>query len=80
MLDNNQNMLSDDDLDSVSGGTGCDSGGGHYSISSDCIGCGKCKDACPAEAIKSGSPYKINQGACVGCGACIAECPVEAIS
>ena len=79
MLDKNQNMLSDDDLDSVSGGTGSD-GGERYSISSDCIGCGKCKDACPAEAIKSGSPYKINQGECIGCGACIAECPVEAIS
>ena len=45
-----------------------------------CVGCGCCKDACPADAITEGQPYTINPDMCVDCGACAAQCPNEAIS
>ena len=50
-------------------------------ISADkCVGCGCCKDACPAEAITEGSPYTIDAGKCVDCGMCAPQCPAEAIA
>lgn len=45
-----------------------------------CVGCGCCKDACPADAISEGTPYTIDADKCVDCGACAATCPNEAIS
>ena len=45
-----------------------------------CVGCGCCKDACPAEAITEGTPYVIDPDKCVDCGACAAQCPNEAIN
>lgn len=51
-----------------------------YVITDDCVGCGACTDACPAEAIKEGEPiYTIDADACVDCGACEGECPSNAI-
>jgi len=51
-----------------------------YVITDKCVMCGKCKDACPVEAISAGDPkYKINADTCVDCGACAGECPSEAI-
>ena len=51
-----------------------------YVISDKCAACGKCKDACPVEAISEGTPYKIDAELCVDCGACAGECPADAIS
>ncbi len=51
-----------------------------YKISSDCVACGACADACPADAIKAGEPYEIDADACIDCGACVDTCPVSAIS
>ena len=45
-----------------------------------CVGCGCCKDACPAEAISEGAAYSIDPEKCVDCGACAATCPNEAIA
>ncbi len=46
-----------------------------------CVGCGCCKDACPAGAIEQdGDKFKINPDLCVDCGCCAAQCPNEAIS
>jgi NAD-dependent dihydropyrimidine dehydrogenase PreA subunit len=50
-----------------------------YVISSDCVECGACLSACPADAIQEGSPYEITD-ACTDCGACSDACPVGAIS
>jgi heterodisulfide reductase subunit A len=57
-----------------------------------CIGCGRCAEICPYNAIqliqttKKMGLYNITEmkanildAVCVGCGACAAECPVGAI-
>ena len=52
----------------------------HKIAADKCVGCGCCKEACPAEAITEGTPYAIDPAKCVDCGACAAQCPSEAIS
>ena len=45
-----------------------------------CVGCGSCKDACPAEAIEiKDDKAKVDADKCLSCGACEGECPMEAI-
>jgi len=46
-----------------------------------CIACGKCKKACPAEAVEGERKVKhrILQDKCVRCGACFEACPVDAV-
>lgn len=48
-----------------------------YIIKDLCIGCGICKDICPAESIyeRDGS-YFIDKATCVDCGTCVDECIV----
>jgi len=53
-----------------------------YSIDPEkCIACGKCRRACPAEAIEGEKKVKhvILQDRCVRCGACFDTCPVDAV-
>ncbi len=46
-----------------------------------CIGCGKCVEICPAEAIELvGGKARINTEKCIGCAQCIAICPTAAMS
>jgi len=47
-----------------------------------CIGCTKCKKACPMEAITGEvkKPHVIDTEKCIKCGACIKGCPVGAIA
>jgi NADH:ubiquinone oxidoreductase subunit F (NADH-binding)/NAD-dependent dihydropyrimidine dehydrogenase PreA subunit len=52
-----------------------------YTITDACIGCTKCAQACPADAIEM-RPYEkheIDPEQCVRCGTCKAICPAEAI-
>ncbi len=51
-----------------------------FKITSACVGCGACADACPVDAIsEKDGVYEINADSCVDCGTCEATCPNEAI-
>ncbi|MHB9025579.1 MAG: NAD(P)H-dependent oxidoreductase subunit E [Armatimonadota bacterium] len=52
-----------------------------YRITDDCIGCTKCAQACPADAIPLTPLEKhvINTEKCIKCGTCKRVCPVEAV-
>lgn len=45
-----------------------------------CKGCGKCRDACPTNAIKIDRKAKIDYDYCVGCAVCTSVCPYNAVS
>ncbi len=51
-----------------------------YKITSACVSCGSCVDACPAGAISQGDDqYVIDAAACLDCGSCSDTCPNGAI-
>ena len=52
-----------------------------YSINDTCIGCTKCAQKCPADAIEL-KPYKkheIDQSKCIRCDTCRQVCPIDSI-
>jgi len=52
-----------------------------YTINEDCIGCTRCAQACPTDAIKV-TPYvqhHIDLAKCVSCDMCNQACPVDAV-
>jgi NADH-quinone oxidoreductase subunit F len=52
-----------------------------YRISDDCIGCTKCAQYCPADAIamKPYERHEIDAQKCVRCGTCMMTCPEHAV-
>lgn len=50
-------------------------------IESECIGCTKCIQACPVDAIIGAGKmmHSILTHECTGCGLCVAPCPVDCI-
>ncbi len=48
---------------------------------SDCIGCTKCIQACPVDAIVGSGKlmHTVLTDLCTGCGLCVAPCPVDCI-
>lgn len=52
-----------------------------YYISSNCVGCQRCKKNCPAQCIsgEARQVHEINQVDCILCGECYRICPVQAI-
>jgi len=52
-----------------------------YSITEECIGCTRCAQHCPAEAIEMRpyEPHEIDPEKCVRCDTCRQICPVDAI-
>ena len=53
----------------------------HYMINDDCIGCTKCAQRCPVDAIEA-KPYEIHSvdnNLCVKCDVCRQICPVNAV-
>jgi ferredoxin len=52
-----------------------------YKISSGCVSCGACADACPVSAISEGDgQYVIDADACLDCGTCADTCPTGSIA
>lgn len=52
-----------------------------YIRADECIGCTKCIQACPFDAIL-GAPkhlHTVLREVCIGCGLCVAPCPVDCI-
>jgi electron transport complex protein RnfB len=47
----------------------------------ECIGCTKCVQACPVDAIYGAAKqmHVVLSDACTGCGLCVAPCPVDCI-
>ncbi len=52
-----------------------------YKITDDCIGCTKCAQDCPADAIafKPHEVHEIDQELCIKCDGCRQVCPVDAV-
>jgi Na+-translocating ferredoxin:NAD+ oxidoreductase RNF subunit RnfB len=52
-----------------------------YWITEDCIGCTRCAQRCPADAIpmKPYERHEIEQERCTGCDTCRQVCPVDAV-
>ncbi|TBR10293.1 MAG: Rnf electron transport complex subunit RnfB [Lysobacter sp.] len=50
-------------------------------IEADCIGCTKCIQACPVDAIIGGAKHMhtVIDPLCTGCGLCLPACPVDCI-
>jgi len=46
-----------------------------------CIGCARCIDACPVDAIigAQGLMHSVVQSWCIGCKLCLPPCPVDCI-
>ena len=47
-----------------------------------CIGCTRCIEACPVDAISgaSGLMHTVVAAWCIGCGLCLPPCPVDCIA
>ena len=47
-----------------------------------CIGCTKCLDVCPVDAIvgATGQMHTVLNDLCIGCDLCLPPCPVQCIS
>lgn len=46
-----------------------------------CIGCARCLDACPVDAIvgSQGAMHTVVESWCIGCDLCLPACPVDCI-
>jgi Na+-translocating ferredoxin:NAD+ oxidoreductase subunit B len=51
-------------------------------VEADCIGCTKCIQACPVDAIIGGAKYMhtVIESWCTGCELCVPACPVDCIT
>jgi ferredoxin len=45
-----------------------------------CVGCGRCEEACPFEAITVNGQARVDTARCLGCGVCVGQCRQGAAS
>jgi electron transport complex protein RnfB len=52
-----------------------------FIVEADCIGCTKCIQACPVDAIVGGPKHMhtVLDALCTGCDLCVPACPVDCI-
>ncbi|MFT3762015.1 MAG: Rnf electron transport complex subunit RnfB [Pseudoxanthomonas sp.] len=52
-----------------------------FVVEADCIGCTKCIQACPVDAIVGGAKlmHTVIEPLCTGCELCVPACPVDCI-
>ena len=50
-------------------------------VEKDCIGCARCLDVCPVDAIVGAQGYMhtVVEDWCIGCELCVPPCPVDCI-
>lgn len=48
-------------------------------VTAECLGCGACRDQCPAQAIDVRDGRYVVGSGCRGCLACLEVCPADAI-
>ncbi len=59
---------------------GMEAEGWRYRIGEACIGCGRCREVCPQDCIRTDVlPFIIEQKHCLHCGNCLAVCPEKAV-
>ncbi len=51
-----------------------------YTVSADCISCGKCAKVCPVNNIMMVGGEPLFRKKCIGCYACMSSCPKKAIN
>lgn len=51
-------------------------------VGRECVACGSCVKACPAEALSiyKGLYARVGEALCIGCGRCEIRCPAGVIS
>ncbi len=45
-----------------------------------CVGCGTCREFCPAWAICLEETAQVDPKRCTGCGHCVEQCPMGALT
>jgi len=79
MITSEETILSEQELNNVSGGAG---GKVRPMVSkAKCIKCGQCRAHCPMSAIEvKPSGVQVKNSLCNGCGDCASVCPAAAIT
>ncbi len=48
-------------------------------LTGECVGCGKCLQVCPVDAIVVSGTCKVDPAVCIRCNACVLACPAQVL-